>query len=161
MSRLVLVVLAAVVLPSAVWADADLDDWPCQPDVMLARVRKDGKVALKYWTYGSEARKTKSGQWVPRAVQEEMVFDPGELQLRDVGGKALDRKLLPKLLQRERPVLVMYEGPGGRIDPAFLQVIKEGVPVLVLPAPKVREPVPPAAPPGAPPSPTHGGARGH
>jgi hypothetical protein len=160
MNRLVLAILAAVVLPPALRADAELEELlkqPISPAVRLARITKEGKVALKSWmTHWLEL---KGGRVAPQVAEEDEVFDLRELKVRDIAGKELDRKQLPKLLERERPVLVVCDGPG-RIDPVFLKVIKEGTLILVIPEPKALPSVPPATPPGAPPSSAHGGTRG-
>ncbi|MHB1424352.1 MAG: hypothetical protein ACYC3I_14355 [Gemmataceae bacterium] len=62
---------------------------------------------------------------------EDYVYEPKDIKLLGSDGKPLDKKMLPELLKKERPVLYAYG--DGKIDSTFLKVIKEGTPILVLP----------------------------
>jgi hypothetical protein len=84
--------------------------------------------------------------------------DPG-VEVRDLAGKLVPVKDLPKLLAKDSAILLSTSGP---VDPFHLQLAKEGTLVVIVPpdkaglAPGGIAPVAPGAPPGrvvAPPPP--------
>jgi hypothetical protein len=86
------------------------------------RVLRDGKEVKEKHTFY---------EWV--TGWEDLAYDPKDIKLLGSDGKPLDKKMLPELLKKERPVVFTYG--ESEVDGTFLKVIKEGTPILVPPWP--------------------------
>jgi RNA polymerase sigma factor (sigma-70 family) len=83
-------------------------------------------------------------------------YDLGEVEILDTKGKKLDKKDVVKQLKEE--TVAMASPFGQSVDPLHLRVLKDGMLIFVLPAPK-GAPAPPGFP-GAVPGFGPGGATG-
>lgn len=123
-------------------------NWPpFQFWVTMARLNEEGKVVLKFQTTRSvpltATRVLREGKeveekhtfytWETSWVDQ--TYDPKDIKLLGSDGNPLDKKKLPELLKKERPVLILYG--DGKLESTFSKVIKkvikEGTPILVLP----------------------------
>ncbi len=110
----------------------------------MARLNKKGQVVLRFqitrFVPITATRVLRDGKEVeekhtfsePVTRWEDQVYDPKDIKLLGSDGKPLDKKMLPELLKNERPVVLMYG--DDKIDSTLLKVIKEGTPILILPA---------------------------
>jgi hypothetical protein len=71
---------------------------------------------------------------VPVLREELQRLNLSDVQAFDTTGKKIDPAQLPDLLSKETVVLVSTD--GRPVDPFYLQIIKEGTLVLILPVPK-------------------------
>jgi hypothetical protein len=167
MKRMLAVAIFGAIMTTSLCADSPppttpYPSWPGgpesgapQPSATMARLNKRGQVVLKFW----------KARWVPmtatrvirdgKEVNEKhsffefvggwthQTYDLKDIKLLGSDGKPLDKKMLPELLKKERPVLYIHG--VDKIDPTFLKVIKEGTPIFVLPLPSLPE-----GPPDAP-----------
>jgi hypothetical protein len=123
------------------------------PTMAAAEIGKDGALLIERTAVRSEVaqvteevvlpggRKEARTRLVPRQV---ILTTMEKVELKDVqafgsDGKQIDTAKLAELLKKSTPVLVSTD--GQKVDPYYLQLVKEGAVVLVLPAPKA-----PAAP---------------
>ncbi len=109
----------------------------------MAWLNKKGQVVLKCPTFQNvpvtATRVLRDGKEVEEkhtfyeAVTgwEYQTYDPNDIKLLGSDGRPLDKKILPELLKKARPVLYMYG--DNKIDSTFLKVIKEETPILLLP----------------------------
>jgi len=116
------------------------------PSATMARLNKKGQVVLKFqrtqFVPVTVTRVLRDGKEVKEkhtiyeevTAWEDQAYDTKDIKLLGSDGKPLDKKMLPELLKKERPVLYMYG--DGEIDSTFLKVIKEGTPIIVLPSPQ-------------------------
>jgi hypothetical protein len=73
-------------------------------------------------------------------VGEQIVgLNPKQYRATDLDGKAIGTKALGKMLQKETPVLIAFD--GKKVDPYYLQVVKEGTIIMIVTA---KEPIPTA-----------------
>jgi hypothetical protein len=122
------------------------------PRVCLAQVDGKGNLTLQHATTvfvpesreitvvegGVEKKVTvTTTKAVPRMTEERFVGK--SVQAFTADGKALDAKVLAERLKKWVPVLVSTD--GGKVDPAYLQLLKSDAVVLVVPL------LPPPPPP--------------
>ena len=123
---------------------------PSSAPAAMARLNKKGQVVFKFWTTRyvpvTATRVLRDGKEVKEkhtfyetvSGLEDKAYDLKDIKLLGSDGKPLDKKMLPELLKKERPVLYIYG--DDKIDSTFLKVIKEGTPILILPLPLVPGP---------------------
>ncbi len=157
MKRMLFVAILGAIVATGLCADTPSAPKPPPPfpvlseswnlSAAMARLNKKGQLVLKIWTsrYVSltATRIIRDGKEVEEkhtfyeTVEgwEDQTYDAKEIKLIGSDGKPLDKKRLPELLKKERPVLYGYG--EGKIDTVFLKVIKEGTPIIFLPLPSV------------------------
>jgi hypothetical protein len=118
---------------------------PSSASAAMARLNKKGQVVFNIWTTRAvpvtatrilrDGKEVKEKHTFYEEVSgwEDQAIDPKDIKLLGSDGKPLDKKMLPELLKKERPVLYMYG--DDKIDSTFLKVIKEGTPIFLLPIP--------------------------
>lgn len=155
MKRKVFVTIFGIFLATGLCADTPPStlppvqqaEWPAWPPFQIwgamARLNKNGQVVLKFQKSRSvpvtvtrvlrDGKEVKEKHTFYETVNgwEDQAYDPKDIKLLDSDGKPLDKKELPELLKKERPLLILYG--DDKIDSTFLKVIKEGTPILVLP----------------------------
>lgn len=155
MKRIVFVIVIGTILATGLCADTPPPDVaqplappaflgpPLQVSATMARLNKKGQVVLKFqatrYVPVTATRVLREGKEVEEKHTfyetvtgwEDQTYDLKDIKLLGSDGKPLDKKTLPELLKKERPILLMYG--EGKIDSTFLKVIKEGTPILVLP----------------------------
>jgi RNA polymerase sigma factor (sigma-70 family) len=94
----------------------------------------------------------RTGYYLVRKV-EERKYDLAKVRIHDTRGKEIGKVELARLLRKDRPAVASLDGQP--VDSLHLRILKEDVPVLILPAPVAVPPVdpPPAAPPAMPSTP--------
>jgi hypothetical protein len=85
------------------------------------------------------------GEVKMKYATQTQTFDLGDFQVTDVKGKKVDKKELAKLLKEE--TVAMASLYGQEVDPLHLRVLKEGILIFSLPAPKFDFPGGGIAPP--------------
>jgi hypothetical protein len=109
-----------------------------QPHHALARMDKDGAIILqaKVISYRDEQREKAGGRiYIVRVPFEEIRESRSSskgLQVFRADGKTVDPKDLPELLRKETHILVSAIN-GAKVDPFYLQIVKEDTLVLVFP----------------------------
>jgi hypothetical protein len=137
-------VLAACVACLAAEDGSKLPSSPA-PNHATARINKDGSLVLReavlQTTYQikEQTLESKDGGTftrrvrVPVTVMREMTrsIQAKDIQAFTTEGKKLDARDLANFLKKDTPVLVSAD--GKKVDPYYLQVIKEGTIILVVP----------------------------
>jgi hypothetical protein len=140
-------VLAACVACLAAENASKLPTSPA-PNHATARINKDGSLVLREgvfqttYEYKEENLESKDGRVVRRRIQVPVTtmrevtrnIAAKDIQAYTTEGKKLDPRDLANFLKKDTPVLVSAD--GKKVDPYYLQVIKEGTIVLVVPIPK-------------------------
>jgi hypothetical protein len=149
MKRLLLgvIVLAGCVACLAAGDSTKLPSSPA-PNHATAHINKDGSLVLREsviqttYQYREETIESKDGGLatrrvrVPVTVMHEVTrnIEAKDIHAYNTEGKKLDAKDLANFLKKDTPVLVSAD--GKKVDPYYLQIIKEGTVVLVVPVPK-------------------------
>jgi hypothetical protein len=81
---------------------------------------------------------------VPEVVLTTREVKNSQFQVFEAGGKKVEAKDLARRLTRWTPVLLSAD--GKKVDPFYLQVIKKGTPIILLPPETQRMPEPIPAP---------------
>jgi hypothetical protein len=131
MARTLLGMVAVFVSLGGLWADDRLV--LKGPPPMTARASLDGgTVTIRAPVIGYEIKKKEDGGGtITEVVKEEVVrLDLKDLEAFDTRGRKVDAKALRDRLKAETHVLLSSRGP---VDPYYLEVVKKGTLVLVIP----------------------------
>ncbi|MGE3809039.1 MAG: hypothetical protein AB7K24_30620 [Gemmataceae bacterium] len=125
---------------------------PEKPSAGLARLNPMGKLILKFWGVRHErviaTRILRNGKEVEEKVVfyqpvegwQETLHDLDDVRILRSDGTDVEKKLVGFLLKTEQPVL--YVIGDGKIDPAFLKVIKKETLILILSPQRTQLPAP-------------------